>query len=63
MNRTIQDFLMHNNARISYGNRWLVMDVYEKYTVYEHRYCAKKVTVLYDGNKESEAIDILSRED
>lgn len=54
---------MHNNARISYGNKWLVIDVYGEYTVYEHRYYAKKVTVLYNVDKESEAIDILSKED
>lgn len=46
------EFLRDENARISFGDKWLCVsgegeDV--KYTVYQRKYGAKKTTELYFG--------------
>lgn len=60
---TIKEFLMDCNAEIRYYGKYLFMDTDGYYHVYERKYCSKKVKRLYDGKSESEAIDVLVREE
>ena len=48
--------LEDTNARISLGNRWLVYDVDDGWTVYEHKPYAKKTKILIQTDREEDAI-------
>lgn len=52
MNNSIIEFLINNNARISNGDTWLVVNKIGKdifYTVYKKSYGQRKTSTLYDG--------------
>ena len=52
MNNSIIEFLINNNARISNGDSWLVVNEVGKdtfYTVYKKSYGRKKTSTLYNG--------------
>jgi len=58
----IYDLLSESGARISTGDRWLCYDKDFGWTVYEHRYNAKKATVLLETESESDAVEAMLKE-
>jgi hypothetical protein len=65
--RTVYDALKYEtDARLSCGNRWLVMDELDnkwEFVVYEHKYGQKKTTELYRGDHEEWALRVLTQEE
>jgi recombinational DNA repair protein RecR len=57
----IIEALKTQNARVSYGNKWLVVTEDEMFRVYEHPYRAKKAMCLIQTDSEDEAIEELLR--
>ncbi len=55
----IYDLLGNSNARISLGNRWLVYDHKDIWTVYERKPYAKKTTTIIETVNERTAIEEL----
>ena len=55
--------LNDTNARITLGNRWLVYNIDEGWTVYEAKPYAKKSKIIIQTDREDIAIDALTRED
>ena len=53
------DFLKNNNARVTYGDKWLVGHEPNTWRVYQHPYGARKTITLYDGDNLFEAVSIL----
>ena len=51
--------LEDTNARITFGNRWLVFDTDEGWTVYERKYNAKRTTVILQTKCEEDAVNAL----
>ena len=58
----IYDLLNELGVRVSTGNRWLVYEKSFGWTVYEHRYNAKKATVLLETESESDAVEAMLKE-
>jgi len=62
MDNLIAEFLIHNNARIDNGDKWLVSnedDTAYIYTVYQHEYRKRQPITLYEGFNLEEALRIL----
>jgi len=55
--------LNDTNARITLGNRWLVYNIDEGWTVYEAKPYAKKSKIIIQTDIEEDAIGALTRED
>lgn len=64
MIKDLIDFLRDSNARVSYADRWLVVDKDEDnedncYTVYQKSYGRIKTSTLYEGYYLSTALEFL----
>ena len=55
---TINDLLQQENARVTYGDRWLVW-YSGKWAVLSRRYGQKKTRELIETDSESEAVAVL----
>jgi hypothetical protein len=60
MDNKILEFLENENARLSLGDRWLVVDKEAGgIIVHEHKYGKHKTSTLYAGNNLGTALDTL----
>jgi len=57
---TIIEFLKQENAKISYGDKWLFYeDYFEEYVVMQRKYRTKENKILIRTNNEEKAIAVL----
>jgi hypothetical protein len=64
MDGLILDFLIRNIARITYEDKWLVVNNIDGiiFTVYQRGYNQKYTRTLYDGDNLKEALSALQGE-
>ena len=57
----ILEALKNENARVSYGNKWLVVTEDNMFRVYEHPYRAKQSVCLIQTDSEDKAVEELMK--
>ena len=51
MDKFIIGCMKERDARLSIGSRWMIVDEFNNFTVYERKPYAKKTTVIYEGDR------------